>query len=380
MAGASAAVPPALEGNARRTLPGVLLLLALAGLAVAIDLWVIHQRAHAGAGPSFCDIDEHVSCGKVALSSWSILLGAPLAAWGALAYLAVGGLAAWALPRRRPGPSWPAGLLVLLTGLMSAGAVFLAVVSELVIHAFCIMCACSWVISLALLGGSLLLARRRAGGSVAAVRADLRTLRVRPLPAAAGGAVLVALAAGLLVAYRLAPVPQLKVPQVVAGAPGAEPVVVYVYSDYLCPYCARMHLVEKAISASSPGVRFVRRHYPLDGTCNPRIRETIHAGSCELARGGICAERLGAFDAYDDAAFANQDAKPTPQAVASMVGIDPSAFEACLHSPETDARLAADIQSGTAAGVHATPSFQVQGRLYTGQLPPVLGGAGAGGE
>jgi protein-disulfide isomerase len=215
---------------------------------------------------------------------------------------------------------------------------------------------------------------------VAAVRADLLTLRARPLPAAIGGAALLAMAAGLLVAYRLAPVPQPPVPRIVSGAPGAGPLVVYEYSDYLCPYCARMHLVEKTVSASSPGVRFVRRHYPLDAACNPRIRETIHAGSCELARGGICAERLGAFEAYDDAAFANQDAKPTPQAVASMAGLDLSAFEACLRSPSTDARLAADVQGGMAAGVRATPSFQVQGKLYAGQLPPILGGVGAGGE
>jgi uncharacterized membrane protein len=83
--GAPSASAPAGPPPSSRAIPATLLVLALAGLAIAMDLWVLHVRAHAGAGPSFCDIDGRVSCSKVALSSWSVLLGVPNAAWGALA-------------------------------------------------------------------------------------------------------------------------------------------------------------------------------------------------------------------------------------------------------------------------------------------------------
>ena len=368
--GPRAAPARAPDGSAPRALPAALLALSLAGAALAVELWVIHHQAHAGGGPSFCDIDEHVSCGKVALSRWSVLLGVPLAAWGALAYLALAGLAALALRRRRPTPGWPAGLLVLGSGFMTAGASALAAISTFAIDAFCILCAASWAVSISLLVLSILLARR-AGGLGAALRADAAALRDRPGPAAAWAAVLAAAAAGLLLAHRLAPAPAVPAAPVARG-----PLVLYEYSDYLCPFCARMHGTEKAITATSPGVRFVRRQFPLDAGCNPRVRATIpgHEGSCELARGGICAERLGAFEAYDDAAFAQQEARPGAEALAQAAGIDLGAFRACLRSPETEARLAADIRDGMAAGVRSTPSYQLRGKLYAGTLPPELGG------
>jgi len=365
------AAPARAPGRGKgRALPAAFLALSLAGAAIAAELWIIHQRAHAGAGPSFCDIDEHVSCGRVALSRWSVLLGVPLAAWGALAYIALAGLAALALRRRRPTPSWPAGLLVLGSGFMTAGAAVLAAVSTFAIDAFCILCAGSWAVSLSLLVLSVFMARP-AGGLGAALRADLSALRAHPRLASAAGAVLLVAAAGLLVCHRLAPA---KPPP--AAVVAAGPMVIYEYSDYLCPFCARMHGTEKAIVAASPGVRFVRRQYPLDAACNPRLRATIpgHESSCELARGGICAERLGAFEAYDDAAFAQQEARPGAEALAQAAGIDLAAFRACLRSPETEARLAADIRDGLTAGVKATPSYQLRGKLYAGSLPPELGG------
>jgi uncharacterized membrane protein/2-hydroxychromene-2-carboxylate isomerase len=367
-------VAAAQPAGARRALPAAFLVLALAGVAIAADLWVIHQRARAGAGPSFCDIDEHVSCGKVALSRFSVLLGVPLAAWGGLSYLALAALAALALRRGRTapeGPAWPAGLLFLGSAFMTAGAAVLAAISTLAIDAFCIVCSASWAVSLALLVLSLFLVRP-AGGPVPAVRADLQALRARPAMAAWAGGALLILAAGLIAWQRLAPATP-KVP------PLAGPAVVYEYSDYLCPHCARMHGTEKSVTAAFPGVRFVRRQFPLDAACNPRVKTTIpgHEGSCELARGGICAERLGAFEAYDDAAFAQQDAHPSAETLAQATGLDPSAFRDCLASPETAARLAGEIRDGIAAGVKATPSYQLRGKVYSGTLPPELGGSPA---
>jgi uncharacterized membrane protein len=360
---------------ASRAVPAAILVLALAGLGVAIDLWVLHHRAHAG-GTAFCDISDTVSCSKVALSPYAVFLGVPTAAWGALAYLAVAGLAATALGRRRPGPAWPGGLLLILTGLMSLGAVALAAVSELVIHAFCIMCSVSWALSFALLGLSVALARR-AGGARAAIRADLEALRAGRRAARAGAAGLAAAAVALLAVYALAPpqgAPAAKLPTDLAAIPRGEPgsLVIYEFSDYLCPHCAVMHQEERSILARRPDVRFVRRFFPLDASCNPRLPTTIHPGSCDLARGGICAERLGRFEPYDDLAFATQNASPGPEKLAQQVGLDLGAFRDCMAAPETDRRLASDIQFGAQANVTFTPALQIQGKIYSKELVPAL--------
>jgi protein-disulfide isomerase len=259
---------------------------------------------------------------------------------------------------------------------MSLLAVGLALVSELLIHSLCIMCSASWAISFALLGISIALTRRT-GGLPAAVRADLAAVAARPFPIAAGVVVLVVVAAGLVVANAVAPAPAArpsvpgKVP-VSIGPPGS--VVVYEYSDYLCPFCARVHKAEKGIASRRPDVRIVKRHFPLDASCNPRLKRTVHEGSCDLARGAICAEKLGRFEAYEDAAFASQEANPGVEALAAQCGLDLSAFQACLSSPETEMRLKEDIHEGIAAGVAGTPSYQYQGKLLKGTLPPELGG------
>lgn len=373
--------PAAPEARPSLALPAVILVLALAGVAVAADLWVIHHEVHAGATSVFCDFTAHVSCTDVARSPYSTLLGVPLAAFGLLSYLAVAALSASAFLPRRAGPSFPGGLLTLLTGLMSLLAVGLALVSELLIHAVCIMCSASWIISFALLALSIALSRR-AGGLLAALRADLSAIRTRPRPFAAGLAALVLAAAGLLIASAVAKA------QPVGNKPGVPPVVtlpigppgslvVYEYSDYLCPFCARVHSEEKAILARRPDLRIVKRQFPLDASCNQRLTRTVHEGSCDLARGGICAEKQGRFEAYEDAAFASQDTKPDVEALAAQCGLDGAAFKACLDSPDTESRLKADIKDGMAAGVSGTPSFQYQGKLLKGGLPPELGGTPA---
>ncbi len=362
--GVAPAPPPGAAAPAPWAIPVALLVLALGGLAVAVDLWLIHLRAHAGGGSAFCDVSERVSCTNVARSAWAVFLGVPQAAWGALCYLLVAGLAVSALVRRRPGSTWPAGVLLVVTAFMSAWAVFLAGISELVIHTFCYMCSISWGISFALLALSAVLARR-AGGPAEALRADLQALRERPAAGVTGGAILAALGLVLLFTHGFTPPARVGTPSaqgvIPVGAPGS--LVVYEYSDYLCPFCASMHQKEKAIAARRPDVRLVRRFFPLDATCNPGVQRTVHEGACDLARGGICAEKQGRFEAYDDAAFAGQATHPAPEELAAQVGLDAGAFRACLSAPDTQQRLAEDAQSGKQLGVHYTPAFLIQGKV-----------------
>ena len=347
--------------------------LALACLAVALDLWLIHVRAHSGGGRSFCDIDVRVSCTDVALSRFSTVLVVPLAAWGALAYLTVAGLSATALRRARRWPTWPAGLLLLVTGFLSAGAVVLAAVSELLLRKFCIMCAASWAVSFGLLALALAMVRH-AGGAAAALRADLQALRAGPKAAVALAGTVAALAAALVLWHALAPTPASPARATALPIGPAGSLVIYEYSDYLCPFCASIHAREKSLAASRPDLRLVRRYFPLDATCNPRLPTTVHEGACDLARGGICAEKQGRFEAYDDAAFANQTSRLEPEEIARLGGLDVDAFRACLVSPETQARLAADIRGGTELGIRGTPTFVVQGKLESAErLEQLLG-------
>lgn len=366
---------------ASRALPFALLLLALAGIGVAIDLWLIHERAKAG-GTAFCDVSATVSCTDVARSKYSVFLGVPIAAWGALVYLAIAGLAASALGRKRPSASWPGGLLFVLAGLMSVGAVVLAIISHVVLDRFCIMCAVSWAISFALLALTIPLVRR-AGGVGAALAADRAALGARRGASWGGAAALAAVAVALVAWYarpapppekKRDPLPPLAVDVIPEGPPGS--LVIYVYSDYLCPSCASWNAQEPTITMRRRDVRFVKRHYPLDNTCNAQLQRQVHAGSCALARGAICAEKVGRSDAYDDLAFAQQATHPDPERLAQQLGFDMGAFRACLASPEIEQRLAADIEAAGRAGVQFTPALEIQGKIYSSDMLPAKLGLG----
>ncbi len=370
-----------------RALEGAILALSLVGAALSVELALLHARVHAGGASSFCAISERVNCDTVALSPWSVALGVPLAAWGALAYLAVAGLSAAALGRGRPHEGWPAGLLAVATGALAATAVVLAIVSEVVIGAFCILCAASWLISFALSALSWRLARQ-AGGVGPALRADARALRARPGPSFGAAATLVLAAVALVAGYagtgRAAP-PRAPAPGVATPPPavapalpataGAEPGsrVVHEFSDYACPFCARVHVTDKPLRAQRPDVRIVRRHFPLDDACNPKLTRPFHVGACELARAGICAEAQGRFEAMDDALFANQAEKAPVEELARRVGLDLDRLRACLAAPETEARLKSDIQEGIQAGIRGTPSYVVDGKVFPGDLAQLLG-------
>ncbi len=333
------------------------LLLAALGFAVAVYLVL----AHAGIGGHLCQAleSERVSCDKVAASEWSILAGVPLAAWGALAYAAAFGLA-FAARRRDAPPGACGGFLVLLTGAMSAFAVFLAYVSEVVIGALCPFCAVSWTVSFALLACSIVLARR-AGGVGAAIRNDVQAARRRPLVWIPFAALLLGTGAGLLVAYRSRP-----------ALAATGPLTVLEFSDYECPMCARVHETNRELLQRNPQLRVERRHFPLDEACNPKVKRPFHVGSCELARAALCADAQGKFAAMDDALFGNQAAKLPVETLAAQIGLDLPRFTACLDSPEAATRLREDIDQGIALGVPGTPSYAVNGQLYKGGLADLL--------
>jgi protein-disulfide isomerase len=367
----TAVAPP--EPVAARGALAVALAASVAGLALALVLARIHAQAHAGIS-SFCTISETVNCDRVATSPFSVLLGLPVAVWGALWYGLAAALAAWGLAARRPHAAWPAGLLLVVGAVAVLASVALAIVSKVVIGAWCLLCAASWLASAALLAAAVRAVRPVGAG--AALRADLRVLAAR---AGATAAVVAVALAGVAVAAAAYPrywersraAPAGDGAPIVAPA-GGGPVTVVVYSDYLCPYCARAHAQLRALLAGRGDVRLVHRQFPLDADCNPAVKRTIHPGACALARAGICAEAQGRLAEMDDALFAAQGQGTSPAELARRVGLDVPAFEACLAAPGTQGRLAEDIGAALQAGVKATPSYVIAGRVYSGEFPAQL--------
>jgi protein-disulfide isomerase len=238
-------------------------------------------------------------------------------------------------------------------------------------------------ISLAMLVTALLACR--GAGLAGAVRADLAALAA--MPRRTSGVIVVGLA-GLLALASYYPryweqaraVANLTRPP--PGGPGAtgaptapagplvDPAVgAIVFSDYECPYCLVAHGELRAVLARRPDIKVVKRHFPLDQACNPIIKRPMHQDACEYARAAICAEAQGHFEAMDDALFQNQRGKRPVDDVARGLGLDMIRFHACISSPETAARLQADIAAAIKDDIKATPTYVVGGVQYAGKLP-----------
>ena len=347
---------------------------ALLGLGAAAYLVHVHSQAHAGVA-SFCNINETFNCDKVATSPYSVVLGVPVAVWGVLAYGAAALLAGWGLTTRRLHATWPAGLLLLIGLGAVAGSAALAYVSEFIIGSWCLFCMVSWSAAALLLASTWLAVKGQ--GAAAAVGADLAALSARP---AATGGVLVAglaLVGGLMAAYprywdHARPPPRPVDPVAAPTTPiqlrdPAEGAVLF--SDYECPFCSNAHQELKVALAARPDIRVVKRHFPLDQSCNVAVKRVIHPDACRLARAAICAEAQGRFEEMDDLLYGNQQAKRPVEALAVQLGLDLPRFQACLGAAETERRLQDDIAEAVRVHVKATPTYFVGGVEFSGHLP-----------
>ncbi len=350
--------------------------LALVGMVLAWLLVRVHHDAAAGL-TSFCTISEEINCDKVALSRWSVLLGVPVAAWGLVGYALAAALSAWGLSSRRLHPRWPAGLLLLFGAAAVSLSLVLAWISKAIIGAWCLLCIGSWAASLGLLVAAWWACRP--AGAMASIREDLRAAGRQPrrvaLLALLGLAGLLALVAGYprleAGARKAGTGGSTSGPNLVALPPPLPAALgpAVLFSDYECPFCALAHDELREALRKRPDIQVVRRHFPLDQSCNPIVLRPMHLKACQLARAAICAEAQGQFEAMDDALYASQKAPAPVEELAARLKLDLGRFKACLTSSATEARLADDVAAGMRLKLRSTPTYVVDGTLHEGKLP-----------
>ena len=154
----------------------------------------------------------------------------------------------------------------------------------------------------------------------------------------------------------------------ITGAPvrgkADAPVTLVVFSDFECPWCAKLEpLLAQLLAANPDTVRVVFKHLPLP----------MHPQAEPAALAAIAAQRQGKFWEMHDALFAVQ--QWTPAAItetATRIKLDMARFQADLNSQETRMQLAKDKADAQAAEVAATPSVFVNGRPVRERSLPAL--------
>lgn len=350
-------------------------ILAVAGVITAAYLLQVHADVAAGgAAGGLCNLGENLQCEGAASSRYATLLGVPIAALGLGFYLAA--LAATALgwkPNDRAVQA-PDVLAPLYLGSVVYSA-FLAVVSVTQIGSICPGCAVLYAVNAGGLAATWLWSGRApwaaAGAAISAVPAWGGLLGV-PM------ALTFVLGAGASAAWNAGAEPDgpapdapilsesllahLRADHAPSAGPEDAPVTIVEFSDFQCPFCARLAATLHEVKDARPEtVRVVFRQFPLGH----------HEHADAAARATLCADEQGRFWELHDAFFANQRALDEEGRIdlAQDVGIDTDILRACMEDAATAAMVAADIEAGRALGVTGTPAFFVNGRKYVGALP-----------
>jgi protein-disulfide isomerase/uncharacterized membrane protein len=388
----------------------IVLLLVSSGLLLATLLLF----AHHGEGPAVSTVEKVCgeaggsSCHEVNTGPYSSLGRVPLAAAGIVFYASLGLLLCLGFfaggDVAKGGDRLALGLLALAV-LVDLG---LLGVQALLIHRFCILCLLTYGLNLAAL--VLLLGVRKASLSplrtgagplfLAAWALGSLALLVGTASAEATLALRERLRAPLVLGtappadaevkrlqgilddpvkldqylnekashdFDVAPVVAIDLKNAPFRGPESAPIKVVDYSDFLCPFCRQAALgFANWLPQSGGRVAIYYKNYPLETSCNDRIKQTIHPGACVVALGGLCADSQGKFWPYHDKIFSGPPPQnPTAQDVvklASEAGLDGQAMAVCLASEETKKRLIAQIHEGSDGGVQGTPSVFVNGK------------------
>jgi protein-disulfide isomerase/uncharacterized membrane protein len=388
-----------MPASRRTALP---LFLSLIGAGLAGYLFYIHMGLLRGEllGGAACGASGGVmNCHAVTAGSWGMFAGIPLALWGVMGYLLVFGLALMG----QLGGDWAEAALALIA---AAATVFLLIDAALFavmafdIGLYCLFCLLTYAVNLLLLVTAVrahgqpwprILAR-----APAAVAALLPSDR-RPAATIFWGFLLVAVssAVSLHAATQFMSKGPVDIRQQLRGyivgkqrvtidiagdsghGPAGASVTLVEFSDFLCPACLRASKMNTIILAGHRrDARLVFKHYPLDNTCNPYVSRNVHPGACRVAAGAECAEAQGKFWPLHDRIFAGKEVyKPADlERDVAALGLDLTAWNACMASEQGMAAVKRDIEAGHAIGLQSTPTYVVNGIPMSGGLSPIMFG------
>jgi protein-disulfide isomerase/uncharacterized membrane protein len=380
------------------------IILGAAGLGICFYLYSFHIELLMGeikSGP-LCGADNGLGCHSVASGPYSSMLGLPLALWGAVFYstlvlLGFGGVIFWR-DCGRVFLRWAFFLAVF--GL--AFDLYLGYTMIFRIRAVCWLCAATYAINFLIIIvlvkevwrepkprislGAILPGTKDAQGIDLYYRNVIKGLLIGGILLAA----VVGVAGSQFLSKSLTEDDREQLVKMKKNLAQQKPMVIEVknrpvmgsddanvtvveFSDFLCPFCAKgSRYIKLTESGTHDTARFVFRHYPLDKSCNRKLRSNVHPGACLLAEGAECAFEQNKFWEYHDIAFETEGSISRSVVLdnASKIGLDLGEFKGCLDSGRGLKAVREDIEAAFNAGVKSTPTLFINGRRLRGIPKP----------
>jgi len=144
--------------------------------------------------------------------------------------------------------------------------------------------------------------------------------------------------------------------------PKDAPVTIVEFSDFQCPYCARVQpALTRLLKAYPHEIRLVFKNMPLP----------FHSHAKGAAEVALCAGKQGKFWKMYDWLYSHQQELGKdwiPEAV-KATGVDQATLSACITSHVELKKIDQDLKLSHEVGVNATPTFFINGRMVRGAQP-----------
>ena len=137
------------------------------------------------------------------------------------------------------------------------------------------------------------------------------------------------------------------------------PVTIAEFSDFQCPYCAKLQPTLKEVLEAYPGkVKLVFKNFPLG----------FHKQARNAAKASLAAGEQGKYWEMHDKIFEkyNKLTDASYAEFATELGLDNSKFVADYSSNKYDGQIQQDMQLAANVGVRGTPTIFINGKLLQG--------------
>jgi len=158
--------------------------------------------------------------------------------------------------------------------------------------------------------------------------------------------------------------------------PDKSMINIVVFSDFLCPACKRFSKELQKINEEGQGkYSIVFKNFPLSTNCNHAILKDLHPQSCEAAYAGVAANMQGKFWEFHDALFnvSGRGYDDFSRTIALRAGLDMQRFDSARHTAAVKDKITRDVLLAQQLNIDATPTVFLNGRLVTDMRPGILG-------
>lgn len=331
----------------------------------ALDWYALMQGSRTEA--SFCTISAYWNCDVATMSVFGSIAGIPIGAFGALWFV---GFFLVCLSSR---PHYPLVLLFSISGILAC--VGLATALFFIIKGGCFVCLMGYVLVMGAVFLGLRIAKQKLSPFGRALRWGV-----------AGFAILILLVGSLRGLYKMnqgypeeefmayfQSIPVVDVPMVspfVAGPENAK-ITVVEFSDFGCPFCARAAATLLPFLKLQKDVKVVFYPYPLDNSCNPRVKHAGHARSCDWTKAVICAKDQGKeWQVHDEIFLMASRSRELPlvSETAESFGLNAEKLSTCMKDPKTEEILQAMLRAAGDLSIESTPTFFINGKIIKGVI------------